>query len=77
MRGSPVSQDRMNKRECPHCQKPLGAEDDAWLQQIIDTAILSGKFVLEPPVRELSCGHRATAEAADLQGGFGFWLVPR
>ena len=72
-----MSQDRMNKFECPNCKEPLGLEDVDWLQRVINRAGSLGSFVLQEPPRELSCGHEATAEAAQLQSGSGVWLVPR
>lgn len=73
-----MSEDRMNKRECPHCQKPLNDADDNWLQAVINRAIEVGSLQQNDTPRELSCGHKASAEAADFPPhSSGFWLVPR
>jgi hypothetical protein len=67
----------LNQFECPVCRKPLNEADRAWALAIINVAIAEGALVLIEPPRELSCGHKATVEAAQFQSGSGFWLVSR
>jgi hypothetical protein len=68
---------RVNEFECPTCQEPLNEADRAWAQRTIDLARSRGELALTEPPRELSCGHKATVEAADWLSGSGFWLVAR
>jgi len=72
-----ATDDRQNKRECPHCHEALNGPDNAFLQTIIDQAASSGLMVQDDTPRLLSCGHKASFEAASFGGGGGFWLVPR
>jgi len=72
-----MSQDRRNKRECPHCSAPLSQQDNARLQSVIDRSTASGALAIDNTPHELSCGHKASMEAASFTDGDGFWLVPR
>ncbi len=72
-----MSQSRMNKRECPHCSAPLSQQENARLQSVIDRSTAAGALVRNDTPHELSCGHKASMEAASFGGGDGFWLVPR
>jgi hypothetical protein len=68
---------RLNKFECPICHELLNEADRAWAQRIINVAMSRDGVTLRDNPRELSCGHKATVEAAQFQSGSGFWLVPR
>ena len=69
-----MSQERMNRRECPVCMRPLNGDDGAWLQGNINE-VASDTYVQDNRPRKLSCGHKATFEAAEIRGSGGWWLV--
>jgi hypothetical protein len=68
---------RMNEFECPTCQKPLNEADRAWAVPRINDAMSKEGLTLRDTPRELSCGHKATVEAAQFLSESGWWLVAR
>ena len=69
----------MNKRECPRqgCRKPLDEKDDALLQEVVDTSYNGESVTVGDTEHELSCGHKVSFGASNIQGVRDFWLEPR
>ena len=63
--------ERLNKFECPTCQKPLNEADSAWAMASINNAMSRDGLTMRDNPRELSCGHKANVEAAQFQSGSG------